>query len=63
MADTSAYDALAALEVDDVEGISTLLDSGVNVFTFTPTEPGTIRYSCAMGMYTGVIHVVPAPAA
>ncbi len=42
-------------------GISQLLDLGTNVFTFTPTEPGTIRYSCAMGMYVGTIEVIAEP--
>lgn len=40
-----------------------LLDSGVNVLSFTPTEPGRLFYSCAMGMYSGVIDVVAAPGA
>ena len=60
--ESTALSCATSLYVPDL-GISTLLDSGLNVFTFTPTEQGTIRYSCAMGMYTGVIHVLPAPAA
>ncbi|MBO1750993.1 sulfite exporter TauE/SafE family protein [Actinotalea sp. BY-33] len=37
-----------------------LLEPGANVVTFTPTEPGSLHYSCAMGMYTGVVEVLPA---
>ncbi len=44
-------------------GISELLDLGENVLTFTPTEIGTITYTCAMGMYSGTIEVIPAPSA
>lgn len=35
-----------------------LLQPGVNVVTFTPTEPGRLHYSCAMGMYTGYVDVI-----
>lgn len=34
------------------------LSAGENVFKFTPSEVGQIRFSCAMGMYTGVFNVV-----
>ncbi|MCX6783896.1 MAG: sulfite exporter TauE/SafE family protein [candidate division WWE3 bacterium] len=34
------------------------LQPGVNVFEFTPTTAGQIRFSCSMGMYRGVINVV-----
>jgi len=40
-------------------GIAQLLDLGTTRFSFMPTEPGTIRYSCAMGMFTGTIEVIP----
>ena len=30
--------------------------------TFTPTEPGTLTYTCGMGMYTGTIEVIARPA-
>lgn len=39
-------------------GIRQGLKLGENVFEFTPTEVGTIRFSCSMGMYTGVFNVV-----
>jgi len=31
---------------------------GINEIKFIPTETGPIKFSCAMGMYTGVINVV-----
>lgn len=34
-------------------GINADLKKGQNVFTFTPTEKGTIPFSCSMGMYRG----------
>jgi sulfite exporter TauE/SafE len=34
------------------------LKEGINEITFTPTEAGPIKFSCAMGMYTGVINVI-----
>ncbi|MBI5452024.1 sulfite exporter TauE/SafE family protein [Candidatus Gottesmanbacteria bacterium] len=36
------------------------LSSGENIIKFTPTETGTIKFSCSMGMYTGTITVVEA---
>lgn len=40
----------------------TTLHSGVNVLTFTPTHVGTLRYSCAMGMFGVTITVIKEPA-
>lgn len=34
------------------------LELGENVFEFTPSETGTIRFSCLMGMYNGSFTVV-----
>ncbi|MDP3697155.1 MAG: cupredoxin domain-containing protein, partial [Candidatus Taylorbacteria bacterium] len=34
------------------------LKEGINEIKFTPTETGPIKFSCAMGMYTGVIDVI-----
>lgn len=34
------------------------LRAGENTITFTPTETGRLRFSCSMGMYTGVFNVV-----
>lgn len=39
-------------------GIRQGLQLGENVIEFTPNEAGTIRFSCAMGMYTGSFNVV-----
>ena len=40
-------------------GIQKLLESGINVFEFTPDKPGEIKFSCSMGMYRGSFTVVP----
>lgn len=40
-------------------GIRKLLSRGENVFEFTPTEQGTISFSCSMGMYRGQFVVIP----
>jgi len=34
------------------------LTEGQNVITFTPTQTGSLRFTCAMGMYSGVFDVV-----
>jgi sulfite exporter TauE/SafE/plastocyanin domain-containing protein/copper chaperone CopZ len=34
------------------------LTAGANTIEFTPTEAGQLRFSCSMGMYTGVCNVV-----
>ncbi|MBI2058003.1 MAG: sulfite exporter TauE/SafE family protein [Candidatus Yanofskybacteria bacterium] len=34
------------------------LVDGLNEITFTPSETGPIKFSCSMGMYTGVINVI-----
>jgi len=39
-------------------GISQALHAGENVITFTPTQTGTISFSCPMGMYRGSFTVV-----
>lgn len=38
--------------------IQKVLASGENIFEFTPTEAGQIRFSCAMGMYSGSFTVL-----
>lgn len=43
-------------------GIEYQFKSGENVVEFTPTETGTIRYSCWMGMISGSITIVEAGA-
>jgi len=39
-------------------GIQKLLETGINIFNFTPKEAGTIQFSCSMGMYRGSFTVV-----
>ncbi len=39
-------------------GINTMLKRGDNVFEFTPSEAGTIKFSCSMGMSRGQFQVV-----
>ena len=34
------------------------LEEGENVIEFTPTEEGTIKFSCSMGMYTGKFKII-----
>jgi sulfite exporter TauE/SafE/copper chaperone CopZ len=39
-------------------GINAVLKPGENVFNFTPEQAGNLKFSCGMGMYTGIIKVV-----
>ena len=39
------------------------LVAGENIIEFTPTEAGKLKFSCSMGMYTGVFNVVDPNAA
>ena len=39
-------------------GIGQALERGMNVITFTPTQEGTIAFSCGMGMVRGSFQVV-----
>jgi sulfite exporter TauE/SafE/plastocyanin domain-containing protein/copper chaperone CopZ len=39
-------------------GISKKLSAGENVIEFTPKETGALKFSCSMGMFTGVFNVV-----
>lgn len=53
----SVYTCAASIVSSDL-GIRQSLQLGENVFNFTPSKTGTIRFSCSMGMYTGVFNVV-----
>jgi len=53
----SVYSCASSL-VSQQLGIRTSLKLGENVFEFTPDQTGTIRFSCSMGMYTGLFNVV-----
>lgn len=39
-------------------GVRQVLQQGENVIEFTPDEVGPIRFSCSMGMYSGVFNVI-----
>lgn len=39
-------------------GVRQGLQEGENIIEFTPQEIGQIRFSCSMGMYTGVFNVI-----
>ena len=39
-------------------GIQKALNEGENIFEFTPKDPGSINFSCGMGMYRGRIEVI-----
>jgi uncharacterized protein len=38
--------------------ISQPLKLGMNIIEFTPTQTGTMRFTCSMGMYSGTIKVI-----
>ncbi len=38
--------------------VNAMLKLGKNIFTFTPTETGTLPFSCSMGMYRGQFTVI-----
>ena len=40
-------------------GLDIRLHEGDNLVQFTPTESGTVAFSCWMGMIAGSIHVIP----
>lgn len=54
---TNIYSCASSLLSEQL-GIRKGLQLGENFFNFTPQETGTIRFSCAMGMYTGSFNVV-----
>ncbi len=59
--DSTALTCASTIYAPDL-GIEATLEPGLNVFTFTPGEPGTLRYSCSMGTYHGSITVIEEPA-
>lgn len=54
---TDVYTCASSI-VSQQLGIRKGLALGENIFEFTPTETGTVRFSCSMGMYTGSFNVV-----
>jgi uncharacterized protein len=53
----NAYTCAASIRMPAF-GISAYLKSGQNVITFTPTQAGTYRFTCSMGMYSGSFDVI-----
>jgi sulfite exporter TauE/SafE/copper chaperone CopZ len=54
---TNPYSCASSLVVPSLK-INKRLELGENIIEFTPTQTGTIRFACSMGMYTGVIEVI-----
>lgn len=53
---TNAYSCAASIFMPKY-GIRKSLQSGENIIEFTPTESGTVPFTCSMGMYRGVFNV------
>lgn len=53
---TDQYTCASSLIVSSL-GIARSLNPGINTIEFTPTQTGFIKFSCSMGMYTGLIEV------
>jgi uncharacterized protein len=60
--DSVSISCAASLYAPELGINPTNLQPGVNVLRFTPTEVGTLQYSCSMGMYRGSISVIKEPA-
>ena len=56
-ADKGSVNGCNATMVISAYGLQVKLKEGDNLIKFTPTDTGTIRYSCWMGMVTGQIQV------
>ncbi len=54
---TNAQGCASVLNVSSL-GITKQLAAGDNVITFTPTETGTINFTCSMGMARGSFNVI-----
>src|SRR3989344_834944 len=54
---TNLYSCSASFVIPKYN-IFTSLQEGINVIEFTPTSTGPVKFSCSMGMYTGVINVI-----
>lgn len=54
---TNLYVCTAAFVIPKLN-IRTDFVESVNEVKFTPTETGRIKFSCSMGMYTGIINVI-----
>ncbi len=56
--DAQAPNSCAAALVVPQLGVREFLVAGENIIEFTPKEVGQIRFSCSMGMYSGVFNVI-----
>jgi sulfite exporter TauE/SafE len=54
---TDSYTCASSLVVPALD-IARSLRPGENIIEFTPTKTGRLKFSCSMGMYTGIIEVV-----
>lgn len=54
---TNLYVCTATFVIPKYNIVSSLKD-GINEIEFTPTSAGPVKFSCSMGMYTGVINVI-----
>jgi sulfite exporter TauE/SafE len=53
-----AYTCASAFRIPSLRIVKNLQANETQIVTFTPTEVGTIPFSCSMGMYTGIIEVI-----
>lgn len=56
--DAQAPNSCASSLVISKLGVNKHLQGGENTIEFTPNEVGPLKFSCSMGMYTGVFNVV-----
>jgi uncharacterized protein len=54
---TNQYTCAAYISMPSA-GISRPLRAGINTLEFTPKKTGTMRFTCSMGMYSGVFNVI-----
>ncbi len=54
---TNVYTCASIFVIPKLNIYSRLVE-GINEIAFTPTETGPIKFSCAMGMYTGSFNVI-----
>ncbi|NTW38374.1 MAG: hypothetical protein HGA44_00565 [Cellulomonadaceae bacterium] len=60
--DSVAVSCAASIYAPEMGIATVVLEPGVNTLGFTPTETGTLHYTCAMGMYGGTVTVIERPA-
>jgi sulfite exporter TauE/SafE len=53
-----AYTCASAFRIPSLRIVKNLQANETQIVTFTPTEVGTIPFSCSMGLYTGIIEVI-----